>query len=153
MKGTVDYGLLYRGQFDNIECYSDASLGTNDVNARSTLGFVIYVYGDLVSWRSKKQTHVALSSAKAEYVAASFVCRQIVSFKSFLGFITKFDLIPILYEENKTTIALAKSLEQKSLKHVVNLCFHHISFEVLKKNIYVGWVPSSKILPIYQQKL
>lgn len=140
--GTVEKGLLYRGLSENIECFTDASLGTNDLNARSTSGYVIYVYGDPVSWRTKKQTHVALSSAEAEYVAASLACRQVVSLKSLLQFLCRFTNLPVIYEDNISAIHLAKSLEQKSLKHIVHLCFHHIRFEVLNRNVGIQWVPS-----------
>lgn len=68
LSGTYRKGLLYRSSCETIECFTDASLGTNDINARSTSGYAIYVYGNLVSWRTKKQTHVALSSAEAEYI-------------------------------------------------------------------------------------
>jgi len=43
-------------------------------------------------------------------------------------------------------ITLAKSLEAKSLKHVVHLCFHYIRFEVLNKNVELKWVPSKEQL-------
>lgn len=99
---------------------------------------------DLVSWRTKKQTHVALSSAEAEYIAASFACRQVVSVKSLLQFLYKFTEIPVIYEDNKAAIQLAKSLEQKALKHVVQLCFHHIRFEVVNRNVRLVWVPSKE---------
>ena len=48
-----------------------------------------------------------------------------------------------MYEDNKTAIALAKSLEAKSLKHIVHLAFHYIRFEVLNKNIELRWTPSA----------
>ena len=152
--GTYNYGLLYKGNGDNIECYSDASLGTNDERARSTSGYAVYAFGDLVSWRSKKQTHVSLSSAETEYVAASYACRQVVSVKMVLQFISSFDRIPILYEDNKATIFLAKSLEQKALKHIAHLCFHHIRFEVVNRNIIIKWVPSkNNVADIFTKSL
>jgi hypothetical protein len=146
LKGTLHHGLLYKGKNDLIECYIDASLGTNDPNARSTSGYVITTFGDVVSWRSKKQTHVSLSSAEAEYIAASFACRQVVSVKTLLHALYRCDIIPIIYEDNKTAILLAKSLEAKSLKHVVHLCFHYIRFEVLHNNVKLCWVPSHQQL-------
>lgn len=142
--GTKERGLLYKGLTEDVTCYSDASLGSNDARARSTSGYVVYAFGDLVSWRSKRQTHVALSSAEAEYIAASLACRQIVSVKSVLQFVSSFNRIPILYEDNKATIHLAKSLEQKSLKHIVHLCFHHIRFEVVNRNLDIKYVPSKQ---------
>ena len=139
-------GLLYTGKSKTIECFVDASLSTNDPNARSTSGYFIFTYGDVVAWRCKKQTHVALSSSEAEYIAASLACRQVVSTKGLLSFIGKCDLIPIIYEDNKTTIVQAKTLETNSLKHIVKLCFHYIKFEVLQRNVELRWVPSAQQL-------
>ena len=130
LKTTLNFGLLFKSESDLLECHVDASLGTNDPDARSTSGYVITAFGD-VSWCTKKQTHVALSSAEAEYVAASFACRQFVSLKHLLSFISKLEKIPIIYEDNKTAIALAKTLEAKSLKHVVPVSYTHLTLPTI----------------------
>ena len=49
----------------------------------------------------------------------------------------------MMYEDNnQTAIILAKSLEAKSLKHVVKLSYHYLRFEVLRGNIKIQWVPT-----------
>ena len=50
-----------------IEGYTDADWADNVTNRRSTFGYFTFVGGNLVTWWSKKQKVVALSSAKAEY--------------------------------------------------------------------------------------
>ena len=127
---------------DEVECYVDASLGTNDPNARSTSGYLILAFGDVVSWRCKKQTHVALSTSEAEFIAGSLACRECISVKELLRFLFKIVRVPIMYEDNQTAIVLAKSLEAKSLKHVVKLTYHYLRFEVLQGNIKIKWVPT-----------
>lgn len=146
LQQTPSYGLLYRGATDDIICYADASLGTSDPNGRSTSGYALYVHGDLVSWRSKKQTHVALSSAEAEYIAASLAARKLANVRAFYKFITSKEITPILKEDNRTCIALAKSLEAKSLQHVVNLCYNYVRFEFLNGNLTLDWVKSDEQL-------
>ncbi|XP_057790802.1 uncharacterized mitochondrial protein AtMg00810-like [Salvia miltiorrhiza] len=64
LKGTFDYGVLFRkpGHLE-IQAYTDADWAGNPVDRKSTAGYFASVGGNLVSWRSKKQKVVALSSA------------------------------------------------------------------------------------------
>ncbi|CAB0011990.1 unnamed protein product [Nesidiocoris tenuis] len=66
--------LRETGETEDIVAYSDSSLGTSAVNGRSTTGYSVKLFGDLVSWKSKKQAHVALSTNEAEYIAMSEAC-------------------------------------------------------------------------------
>ncbi|XP_050503584.1 uncharacterized protein LOC126882653 [Diabrotica virgifera virgifera] len=59
LKGTFNLGLQYKSEKDGLECFVDASLGMNDEAWKSTSGLVIMLFGDIISWRSKKQSHVA----------------------------------------------------------------------------------------------
>lgn len=142
--GTIDKGLLFTGTTDTIECWVDASLGMNDPDAKSTSGYALYVYGDLVAWRSKKQTHVALSSSEAEYIAASLACRQVTATKALLDFLFQLQILPVIHGDSQTAISLANSLETKSLKHVVKLCYHYIRFEVQAGQVIFDWVEGDK---------
>ena len=54
-----------------IVCFSNSNYAGNLVSRRSICGFIIYVLGVPVSWQSKSQKSVSLSSSKAEYVALS----------------------------------------------------------------------------------
>ncbi|CAA0818855.1 cysteine-rich RLK (RECEPTOR-like protein kinase) 8 [Striga hermonthica] len=68
LKGTFDYGVLFkRAEHLEILAYTDADWAGNPVDRRSTAGYFALVGGNLVSWRSKKQKVVALSSAEAEF--------------------------------------------------------------------------------------
>ena len=76
LKGTPSKGLLFQKIIQqNIEAYTDVDWAGSIIDRRSTLGYCTYVWGNLVTWRSKKQNIVARSSAQAEYRAmANGVC-------------------------------------------------------------------------------
>ena len=71
LKGTVNHGLMYSKQDDNKTMlgYSDSDWAGDLIDRKSTSGYLLMMSGASVSWKSKKQTCVVLSTAEAEYVA------------------------------------------------------------------------------------
>jgi len=72
VKGTLDYTSFFRkGPVDRVSnstVFADADWA-GDVDRKSTSGYLIKLNDCLVSWCTKKQDTVALSSAEAEYVS------------------------------------------------------------------------------------
>ena len=70
LKGVSRHGILYGNHRHNrIECFSDADWAGSKEDRRSTSGYCVFVGGNLVSWKSKKQIVVSRSSAEFEYRA------------------------------------------------------------------------------------
>ncbi|KAI3703311.1 hypothetical protein L1987_73276 [Smallanthus sonchifolius] len=68
LKGTTGHGVLFKSHGHlKVEVYTDADWAGDKGNRRSTSGYFSLVGGNLVTWRSKKQKVVALSSAEAEF--------------------------------------------------------------------------------------
>ena len=79
LKGTTNYGLLYRKDAaDTVTEYSDADWAGDVRDRKSTSGYVFIQGGAAVSWKSSKQTCVALSTAEAEYIALSAAVQEAV---------------------------------------------------------------------------
>jgi hypothetical protein len=89
---TTKHGLLFtkgsKSEID-IEGFVDADWAGNPDNRRSTTGYAFYVCENLVSWRSKLQEIVALSSTEAEYVAACQAVQEVASDASGFYFQTR----------------------------------------------------------------
>ncbi|KAJ0391337.1 hypothetical protein P43SY_011673 [Pythium insidiosum] len=75
LAGTVEQGIVYSRQqktSDSIDLqgYCDSDWAGDAETRKSTTGFVFTLAGGAVSWMSRRQTIIALSTAEAEYVAA-----------------------------------------------------------------------------------
>ena len=79
LKGTTYLGLSYKKCAEgNLTGYSDADWAGDMDDRYSTSGNVFFLAGGAVSWLSKKQATVALSTAEAEYVALSAATQEVI---------------------------------------------------------------------------
>jgi hypothetical protein len=76
---TTKFGLWYprRSTFDLIG-YSDTDRAGCKIDRKSTSGTCQFLGRSLVSWASKKQNSVALSTVEAEYIATGHCCAQLL---------------------------------------------------------------------------
>ncbi|XP_039133273.1 secreted RxLR effector protein 161-like [Dioscorea cayenensis subsp. rotundata] len=83
--GTRNYGLWYsQGDGGKLEAYSDSNWGGSISDCKSSSGVLLGLGSSVVSWNSKKQEIVALSTIEAEYIAATSATCQIVWFRRVL---------------------------------------------------------------------
>ncbi|GJT39211.1 putative ribonuclease H-like domain-containing protein [Tanacetum coccineum] len=78
LKGQPKLGLWYpRDSPFDLEAFSDSDYAVASLDRKSTIGGYQFLGKRLISWQCKKQTIVANSTTKAEYVAAANCCRQV----------------------------------------------------------------------------
>lgn len=113
VKGTLDYGICFSGRQDvEIEVlgYVDADWAGDIVTRKSQSGYVFQLCGGPISWSSKKQAVVALSTTEAEYVAASFAAQELIWLRRLLqelGFEQR--MATILFEDNMGAIEVSRN--------------------------------------------
>jgi hypothetical protein len=99
-----------------------------------------------VSWSSKKQNFVALSTTEAEYVAAGACCAQLLWMKSTLSdFGCKFSKIPLLCD-NEIAIKLAKNPVNHSRTKHIDIRHHFLRDHEAKGDIILSHVSTDKQL-------
>ncbi|XP_057418158.1 secreted RxLR effector protein 161-like [Lotus japonicus] len=85
ISGIVDYGILYAHNTNSsLIGYCDTDWAGNADDRKSTSGGCFFLDNNLISWFSKKQNCVSLSTAEAEYIAAGSGCTQLLWMKQML---------------------------------------------------------------------
>ncbi|KAK6139143.1 hypothetical protein DH2020_027115 [Rehmannia glutinosa] len=97
LKGTIQYGLFYpKNEKFSLKGYSDSDYAGNIDDRKSTSGSCQFLGDCLVSWFSKKQNCVSLSTAEAEYISSAFCCTQLLWMKQTLAdYNCSFESVPI----------------------------------------------------------
>ena len=84
LRGTTRDCLCFKGSDPILKGYTDADMAGDLDNRKSTTGYLFTFSGGVISWQSKLQKCVALSTTEAEYIAATEVGKEMVWLKLFL---------------------------------------------------------------------
>ncbi|KAK2450472.1 hypothetical protein QL285_009587 [Trifolium repens] len=82
LKATCNIGLLYQKSNDyKLIGFGDADYAGDRIERKSTSGNCQFIGENLISWASKRQTTIAMSTAEAEYISAAKCCTQLLWMK------------------------------------------------------------------------
>lgn len=154
LQGTKDLGLVYEYGPKNdgtpshyIHGYSDADWGGDKDTRRSTTGYVFMLGTGALSWGSRLQATVALSSAEAEYMAACAAVQEAIHLRELMGDLGyKQDRATVIYEDNQGCIALsANPVFRKRTKHI-DIRYHFIRERVTSGEVELRYIPTEEQL-------
>ena len=138
--GTQNLGLWYpRGtSFDLID-FSDVDYAGSKIDRKSTSGTFQFLGHMLVSWSSKKQNSVALSTVETEYIAAGNCCAQILWIKQQLSdFGVSMNIL--IFFNNTSAINITKNHVQHLRTKHIEIKHHFIRDHVLKNDMCIEFV-------------
>jgi len=130
LRGSSDYKLVYCRRVpggDTILRYMDANWGSDVNDRKSTLGYAFTLSGGAISWSSKKQSAVALSSTEAEYIASMHAAKEAIWLgRLFTGLQQPLSFpIPLLIN-NQSAIAIAKNPEFHDQTKHIDIYYHFL---------------------------
>lgn len=149
IKATLNLHLIYvRDQRADILCgFADADWAGDINDRKSVSGHVFKVFGATVSWSTRKQKAVALSSTEAEYVSLSLASCEVIWLKEILIELN----LPIdgpitLYEDNQSCISIVSDVrDHKRVKHI-DIRYNHIRDLVSQNKIKIEFISSENQL-------
>ena len=147
VKSTINGKLTYNGfQNEGIIAYADADWAQDPIMRRSVSGNLVIMAGCPISWISRKQRTVALSSTEAEYMSMSDCSRQVMWIKSLFSELG-YNIGPVdLMVDNKGAIFLAKNPAQEKRSKHIDIRYHYVRERVEEQDVLVKHVPTDEQL-------
>lgn len=146
LKATQNLRLHLGSGTESLECFVDADWAGNEGDRKSNSGFIIKYGGGLISWGTRKQSCVALSSTEAEFVALSEGCQELIWLKKLLADLQEERKDPtIVWEDNQSAIRMVQSdrIEKRS-KHIDTR--HAFTKDLRQKGVIdIRYLPTSQM--------
>lgn len=148
LKGTIHLQLVYEGELVPLQGWTDSDWAGCEDSRRSTSGFVFNLGSGAVSWSSKRQSTVSLSTCEAEYKGQTIAAKEALWLRQLLR-----QLIPqdpshiyatIIYADNQGAIALAKDQRFHARTKHMDIRDHWIREKVTAGDIELQYIHTSK---------
>ena len=146
LKGTIEFRLSYlKGNEITLVTYIDAYQTGSIDDRKSTSGEKLYLGDCLLSWSSKKQPSVSLSTTKAQYIAATPCCTQVILMSQTLEDIqVKYDETIHIFGDNTSVINIYQNPMMHSKTKYIPIKFHFLREHVIEKNIRLEYVDTKE---------
>ncbi|GJT62734.1 hypothetical protein Tco_1006267 [Tanacetum coccineum] len=137
LQGTPTDQMTYRFV---LIAYLDADHAGCKNDCKSTSGGLQFLGGKLMSWSSKKQDCIAMSTAKAEYISLFACCAQVIWMRTqLLDYGYKYNKIPMYYD-SKSAIAISCNPDKHSKTKHIDIRYHFITEHVEKGTMEIYFV-------------
>lgn len=141
--GTKNLSLEYGGERKGLEGFVDAD-GASQEHRHAITGYVYLIDGGAVSWASKKQELVTLSTAEAEYVAATHAAKEGIWLRRLIGEVFRPLTDPTtLYNDNQSAIALTKDGSYHARTKHIDVRYHFIRYVIEAGSIRLLYCPTN----------
>lgn len=148
LKGTMSLKLVYSKCSDsNVTGYCDADWGSEIDDRKSTTGYVFMHQGGAVTWNSKKQPTVALSTMEAEYMALCSATQEAIWLKQLDNeLFSDAEKGTIIYSDNQSAIYLASTHSYHARAKHIDIKHHFVREKVEDGSVILKHVPSSQMI-------
>ena len=160
LQGTKDFGILLGRRSDKLlEGYCDANYGNCEETRRSTTGYAFIFNGNLISWQSKLQATVAVSTTEVEYMAASAATKEALYLRKVLNDIEFGSQCVTIYCDNQGAVNLTKNALTVSRTKHVDIAHHFVRNRVNRGELSFKYIQTEQQLadfltkPLGQSKL
>ncbi|GAU48606.1 hypothetical protein TSUD_327180 [Trifolium subterraneum] len=128
VKGTVSYGIFYKkGGEEELLVFTDSDYAGDEEDSKRTSGYVFLLSSGAVSWMSKKQPIVTLSTTEAKFVAAAAsACQAVWMIRVLRNLSHVQEGSTVIMCDNSSTIKLSKNAVMHGRSKHIRVCFHFL---------------------------
>jgi hypothetical protein len=146
LKGTRELWLSYGGVRKEMVGYADAD-GSMMEDRRAISGYAFIIHGGAVSWSTKKQEIVSLSTTESEYIAATYAAKEALWLRSLVFQLFGTPLTTTtLFSDNQSAIALAKEHQYHARTKHIDVRYHFIRWIVEEGKIHLIYCPTDEMV-------
>jgi len=141
---TPNLALCFSGGASSLDCYSDSDWAGDSETQRSTSSYAIFLGNDLVSWRSRRQPTVALSSTEAEYMSMCDCTQQILWIKSLFQECHLCLQHFMMFGDNKGAIHIVQNPVMEGRSKHIDIKYYFLRECVEKQTFMLDYVPTDQ---------
>ncbi len=147
---TASLGLVLQKQnkgksLFSLEVYADAAHG-NQPDSKSTLGYLSFFNGNLISWNTMKAKVVSISTMESELYAIMEGLMELIFFKKLIFELTKSNVESTLYTDSTSAKALIISEQYHARAKHLKIKMHYIRDQLNKKVFEIKWIDTARML-------
>ncbi|RVW31623.1 Retrovirus-related Pol polyprotein from transposon RE1 [Vitis vinifera] len=145
IKSTPGQGVLYENKGNTqVVGYIDADWASSPTDRCSTSGYCVFIGGNLISWKSKKQDVVARSSVEAEYRAMALATCELIWLKHLLRELRfgKDEQMKLICDNQATLHIASNPIFHEITKHIEVDC-HFIREKIASRCVVTSFVNSN----------
>ena len=148
---TKDLGITYHHNMSFELCgYSDSDWASDISTRKSTTGYIFMMAGGAISWKSRLQPTVALSSSEAEYMALCYAAQEAIALKRIRNEINlsiSEDILPVtIFEDNQGAIAMSYNPTHYAKTKHIHIRYHFIRERIEEGDIIVKYINTNDML-------
>lgn len=146
ISGTANYALSFGEKELKLEAYCDADYAGDLDTRRSTTGYVFTLNGGAISWSSRLQPTVAVSTTEAEYMAAAYAIKEALWLRNLLNNLGMEIQTVNIKADNQSAIKLLKNPVFSMRSKHIDIIYHFARERVFRKDVSFDYVSTNEMV-------
>jgi len=150
LRHTIELRLVFRGRIKPLNGFTDSDWAGDYDSRRSTSGFVFNIGSGAISWQSKRQPTVALSTCEAEYMGQTQATKEAIWLQRLLSQLLGDSqgedeaCAIVIHCDNQGAIALARNPEFHARTKHIDIQHHFVREQVGLRTVELEYVPTEQ---------
>jgi hypothetical protein len=148
LQASKEIGIVYQRMGEpQLRGYADSDWAGDRETQKSTTGYIFTIAGAAISWASKRQQTVALSSTEAEYMAACSAAQEVMYLRALLSSLEHKQEGPtVLHQDNQGAIAIGKDFASNRRTKHIDIKYHYIRERVERGDIKLEYISTEGMI-------
>jgi hypothetical protein len=139
---TIDYGIVFGGDDMDLHGYTDSDHASDPDTRRSTAGYVFLMFGGIISWKSKLQATVCMSSTESEYMALGEATKEALWLRQLKAGLEGDPRTITIFIDNQGALDLSKNPKHHSRTKHIEVRHHFVREHLVNGDVTFLYCPT-----------